>query len=106
MCDPVTAVCFKQDVSGTSGGITAVLQNYTGSKQGNSYIFKSNSDARDIKQIVIHSDDHMLKSVKFSTEKGEYTANFSNIAIGVGLKASLFYYKDANTQVIENPLNN
>ena len=106
MCNPAHAICAKQDVGGTSGGIAALLKNYICSKQGNSYLFESNHESKELKKIIINVDKGMLKSVKFSTEKGTYTANFLNLTVGVGLKNSLFYYKEANTQIFENPLNN
>ena len=105
MCEPSRSVCFKQDVGGLGGGVMTLLKNYASQKQGDRYVFTAPNSEK-IKKVIISAQDSMLKSVELSTAEGSIAVNFSNLTIGIGLKSSLFYYKDSNTQIIENPLNN
>ena len=62
---------------------------------------------QNIKQIVISVSNKMLGSVKISTENTHYDFKFSDLKIGIGIKANLYNYSPpVNAQVVTNPLNN
>ena len=105
MCEPSRSVCFKQDVGGLGGGVMALLKNYESQKQGDRYVFTSTNSEK-INKVIINAQESMLKSVEWSTTEGSIAVSFSNLTVGIGLKSSLFYYKDSDTQIVENPLNN
>ena len=107
MCTPSKLVCFKQDVNSTlaSGGILNVLKAYEGKKEFGHYLFKK-IKSENQEKIIVSTSNKMLKSVKWESKKNNFAIHFSNLTIGASLKSSLFYYKDSNTQIFENPLNN
>ncbi len=107
MCTPSKLICFKQDVDSSlsSGGIFNILDDYEGKKEFGHYIFTA-LESENEKKIIMSISNKMLKSVKWKSKKNNFTVSFSNLIIGASLKSSLFYYKDSNAQILENPLNN
>ncbi len=106
MCKPTKHLCFRQDVTGSDLGILSLLDTYEGKKKGkNSYSF-TKSDGESNIFFFISTQNQMLKNIKYQSANNNFTINFYNLTIGTSLKSSLFYYKNSNTQIIENPLNN
>ena len=102
--NPNSLICVKQDVAGSSGGIFSFLQGYDHERQGNWHIFTN--EEKPIQRLIIATSKGMLKNIKMISKNGETIINFSNIIITKGMKPSLFYFKNVDAQVIENPLNN
>ena len=97
-------ICAKQDVAGSSGGIFSLLEDYNHQKEGARYVFTNEHNK--IYKIIITVSGGMFKNIKLIRETGETSISFSNIVIRKGMRRTLFYFKDVNAQVIENPLNN
>ena len=102
--NPNNLICVKQDVAGSSGGMFSLLKSYNYERQGKRHVFIN--EKKHIKRIVIATSKGMLKNIKLVSKNGETTITFSNIIITKRIKSSLFYFKNVDAQVIENPLNN
>ncbi|MCX7632959.1 MAG: outer membrane lipoprotein carrier protein LolA [Turneriella sp.] len=99
-----SSVCARQDVSGLSGGLLGLLANYEGSVQGSTYIFRK-KDAY-YQEIVVQVAGGMLRSVRLKHDDEVTTYTFSGVTIDTGISGSMFNYRPAGAQIVENPLNN
>ncbi|MCS6984555.1 MAG: outer-membrane lipoprotein carrier protein LolA [Leptospiraceae bacterium] len=101
--NPSTGVCAKQEVSGSSGGLLSLLNQYEIQERGSSYVLH-NAQAY-FEEIIITLNNQVLTSLKMRHREHILHFTFSQVELGSGIKASLFNYKPpAHVQVIENPL--
>lgn len=99
-----SSLCARQDVSGVGGGLLGVLSSYEGTIQGNTYIFRKKGAHFD--EIVVQVAGGMVRSVRLKHGDDTTTYSFSGMTIDAGISGSMFNYKPAGAQIIENPLNN
>jgi outer membrane lipoprotein-sorting protein len=97
-------LCARQDVSGVGGGILGILASYEGTIQGNTYIFRKKGAHYD--EIVVQVAGGMLRSVRLRHGDETTTYSFSGMTVDTGISGSMFNYKPAGAQIVENPLNN
>jgi outer membrane lipoprotein-sorting protein len=97
-------LCARQDVSGVGGGLLGVLASYEGVVQGNTYIFRKKGAYYD--EIVVQVAGGMLRSVRLKHGDETTTYSFSGMTVDTGISGSMFNYKPAGAQIVENPLNN
>ena len=97
-------VCIRQDVGSLSGGISAVLEKYSGSVQGGNFVFINES--LPLKQIILSIDGGSVKSIRFIRSDAQYSISFSGITSSSG-RGSLYNFKPpVSVQMVINPLNN
>ncbi|HNA80457.1 MAG TPA: hypothetical protein PKY99_13425 [Turneriella sp.] len=97
-------LCARQDVSGVGGGILGILASYEGTIQGNTYVFRKKGAHYD--EIVVQVAGGMLRSVRLKHGDETTTYSFSGMTVDTGISGSMFNYKPAGAQIVENPLNN
>ncbi len=102
--NPASAICARQDVGGSSGGIIGLLSGYEGQIRGNSYVFRK--PGAYYEEVVVTVSNGMIASVRLRHEDETSVYSFSGIQLDAGIKGSLFTFKPpANAQLVENPLN-
>jgi outer membrane lipoprotein-sorting protein len=99
-----SALCARQDVSGVGGGLLGILASYEGSIQGSTYIFRKKG--AHYEEIVVQVAGGMVRSVRLKHGDETTTYSFSGMTIDTGISGSMFNYKPAGAQIVENPLNN
>lgn len=99
-----SSLCARQDVAGVGGGLLGVLSSYEGTIQGNTYIFRKKGAYFD--EIIVQVAGGMVRSVRLKHGDDTTTYSFSGMTIDAGISGSMFNYKPAGAQIIENPLNN
>lgn len=104
---PNSAIAGKQDLSGSTAGLSGLFTGYENVKvTGNTILLKSPKRYYEEITVVVDSN-HLLKALRLKNKNQNYTnLSFSNYQINVGLSSNLFnLHPPASAQVIENPLN-
>lgn len=104
---PDRGVTGKQDLRGSTSGISGLLSGYNDMSAGRTVRLKSNS--KRYSEIIVSLDGRNLpRSIKMKRQGSDSTTeiSFSGIATNLGLSASLFNYQPPSSSIIiENPLN-
>lgn len=99
-----SSLCARQDVGGVSGGIMGILASYEGTIQGSTYVFKKKGAHYD--EIIVQVAGGTIRSVRLKHGDESTTYSFSGMQIDAGISGTMFNYKPAGAQIVENPLNN
>lgn len=104
---PSKAIAGKQDLDGSTSGISGLLSGYTNiTETGNTLILKSPDRYYEEIKIVIGANN-LLQAIRLKTKDQRFkNISLSNIQTNVGLPSNLFnLHPPSSAQVIENPLN-
>lgn len=105
---PASAIAGKQDLKGSSAGLSGLLSGYENITGGGKTL-RLRSDKKYYEEIIVSMNpNNTLKSLKLKTKGSEdYTEiSFSGVQINLGLPSSIFnFHPPANAQIVENPLN-
>jgi len=103
--NPGNMVCAKQTLGGTGGGILGLIRgDYTMRQVKDRFIYESETER--IKQVIVDTNNSMIKNLRISIGEQVYNFSFSNVVIGGNAPASYFTYKPpTDAQLVENPLN-
>ncbi|MCG9876339.1 MAG: outer membrane lipoprotein carrier protein LolA [Leptospiraceae bacterium] len=104
---PDRGIAAKQDLKGSSSGLSGLLSGYEDISAGRSVKLKSESKRYSEISIAL-SESNLPKSIRMkpsgSTESTEII--FSGIATNIGLTSSLFNFQPPSSSlIVENPLN-
>jgi len=106
--NPSTMICAKQTLAGSGGvggGVLGLIRgDYTMRQVNNRFIYDSETER--ISQVIVDTNNSMIKNLRITIGDKVYNFSFSNVVIGGNAPASYFTYKPpTDAQLVENPLN-
>ncbi|MCB1190979.1 MAG: outer membrane lipoprotein carrier protein LolA [Leptospiraceae bacterium] len=105
---PSRAMAGKQELRGSTGGISGLLSGYTVVEQSGSSI-RLHSPNKSYEEIILTvGANNLLNSIRMRPQgASDYIdIGFSGIQTNIGLSSSYFnFHPPSNAQIVENPLN-
>jgi len=104
---PNKAIAGKQDLDGSTGGISGLLSGYKDvTVSGNTILLKSRDRYYEEIKVVVDGNN-MLQAIRLKTRDQNFkNISLSGIQVNIGLASNLFnLHPPASAQIIENPLN-
>ncbi len=106
--NPARSVAGKQDLKGSTGGISGLLGGYE-SVSASGKTLKLKSDTKYYEEIIVSvTPNNIIRSIRLKARgKQDFMEiSFSGVQTNIGLPASVFnFHPPANAQIVENPLN-